>query len=106
VAPTSFNQTDSNEDLQGLTAEPAEEAPTGALVSTNSATSEFLTARGRWIQVMLGVVGVLVVLVSSATALLTAQWLLDPEGFQEMRQRLFKPEQLKNSESESPTSPE
>ncbi|NER49178.1 MAG: serine/threonine-protein phosphatase [Symploca sp. SIO1A3] len=105
-APTSFNQTDSNEDLQGLTAEPAEEAPTGALVSTNSAASEFLTARGRWIQVMLGVVGVLVVLVSSATALLTAQWLLDPEGFQEMRQRLFKPEQLKNSESESPTSPE
>ncbi|NEP57524.1 MAG: serine/threonine-protein phosphatase [Symploca sp. SIO2G7] len=105
-APTSFNQTEPNGDLQELTAESSEEPPTAALVTTNSATSEFLTTRGSWFKVMLGVVGVLIVLLSSGTALLTAQWLLDPEGFKQMRQRLFKPEQLKNPDSEFPTSQE
>ena len=99
-APTPFNQTGTNGNLQGLAAEPPEESGVGALVVTKRNTFE-LTARGRWFKAMLGVVGVLVVLVSSATALLTAQWLMDPEGFKQMRQRLFRLEQLRNPESES-----
>jgi len=100
-APTSLNQTDTIGDPQGLAPESSEEPAAGALVATNTTTSEFLTTRERWFKAMLGVVGVLVVLLSSATALLTAQWLMDPEGFQQMRQRLLQPEQLKTPESES-----
>ncbi len=104
-APTPLNQTGVNGDLQELATDSSEEPAVGALATTNTTRSELLTARGRWFKAMLGVVGVLVVLLSSATALLTAQWLMDPEGFKEMRQRLFQPEQLKNPESESPQKP-
>ncbi|NET60874.1 MAG: serine/threonine-protein phosphatase [Symploca sp. SIO2E6] len=93
--PASFQPAGTNGDLPELAIESPEEPPSGALVVTNRTTSESLTPRERWFKVMLGIVGVLVVLFSTATALLTAQWLRNPEGFQEMRQRLFQPEQLK-----------
>lgn len=44
-------------------------------------------------KVILGIVGILVFLLSSGAALLTAHWLLNPEGFNQIRDRFFPPPQ-------------
>ncbi len=38
------------------------------------------SSSGEWVKVVIGVVGVLLVLVSAGAALMTAQWLINPEG--------------------------
>lgn len=42
-----------------------------------------------WFKIILGISGVLLVLVTASAALLTAQWLINPEGFKQMRYRFF-----------------
>jgi protein phosphatase len=44
---------------------------------------------GEWFKVVLGISGVLLVLLTAGAALLTAQWLINPEGFKQMRYRFF-----------------
>jgi serine/threonine protein phosphatase PrpC len=69
-----------------------------AFESDDSATPEpteltTATSTGDWFKVILGIVGVLLVLVSAGSALLTAQWLINPDGFKQMRDRVFPREQ-------------
>lgn len=59
---------------------------------------ELVPERGVWFKAMLGAISVLVVILSVGAALLTAQWLTNPEGFQEWRDRLFRLESLESSE--------
>jgi serine/threonine protein phosphatase PrpC len=59
---------------------------------------EIVSERGTWFKAMLGAISVLVVILSVGAALLTAQWLTDPEGFQEWRDRLFRLEPLESPE--------
>ncbi len=61
---------------------------------------EATTSAGEWFKVIVGIAGVFVVLLSAGAALFTAQWLLNPEGFRQMRDRFLKLEQL-----ETPPSP-
>jgi hypothetical protein len=61
---------------------------------------EATTSAGEWFKVIVGIAGVFVVLLSAGAALFTAQWLLNPEGFRQMRDRFLKLEQL-----ETPASP-
>ena len=44
---------------------------------------------GDWFKVVLGISGVLLVLLTAGAALMTAQWLINPEGFKQMRYRFF-----------------
>lgn len=46
-------------------------------------------ASTEWFKVVLGISGVLLVLLTAGAALLTAQWLINPEGFKQMRDRFF-----------------
>ncbi|HEY9637365.1 MAG TPA: protein phosphatase 2C domain-containing protein [Coleofasciculaceae cyanobacterium] len=63
-------------------------------------------SRGEWFKVALGITGVLLVVVSAGAALLTAQWLLNPEGLKQMRDRFFPQKQLQSHHSLSvPTQP-
>lgn len=63
-------------------------------------------SKGEWFKMIIGVVGVLLVLLSAGAALLTAQWLLSPDGFQKMRDRMFKTERINIPPSSSvPTQP-
>ena len=50
-------------------------------------------SKGDWFKVIVGIVLVLLVLLSSGAALLTAQWLISPDGFKQMRSRFFQREQ-------------
>jgi serine/threonine protein phosphatase PrpC len=59
------------------------------------------TPSGEWLKVIVGVVGVVLVLVSAGAALLTAQWMLKPDGFKKMRDRTSQSEQLKRPPSSS-----
>lgn len=60
-----------------------------------------------WFKIIVGVFGVLVVLLSAGAALLTAQWLLDPQGFKQMRELLFPSQKLDSPQSPpAPTPPE
>ena len=59
------------------------------------------SSKGEWFKVIIGVVGVLLVLLSAGAALLTAQWLINPEGFNKMRDRMFQTERIKTSPSSS-----
>ncbi|MCP2732329.1 PP2C family protein-serine/threonine phosphatase [Limnofasciculus baicalensis] len=52
------------------------------------------TSQGDWLKVSLGVLGILVVLLSAGAAVLTAQWLLDPQGFKQMQDFLFPPQEI------------
>jgi hypothetical protein len=64
------------------------------------------TSKGEWFKVILGMVGVLLVLFSAGAALLTAQWLINPDGFQKMRERMLQTDRIKISPSSSvPTQP-
>jgi len=58
-------------------------------------------SKGEWFKVIIGVVGVLLVLLSAGAALLTAQWLINPDGFKKMRDRMLHTEQIKLSPSSS-----
>ena len=59
------------------------------------------TTSGEWLKVIVGIVGVFLVLLSAGAALLTAQWLLNPEGFKQMRDRFFPPAQQQMPQSSS-----
>ncbi|MBD2014662.1 protein phosphatase 2C domain-containing protein [Microcoleus sp. FACHB-53] len=64
------------------------------------------TSKGEWFKVILGMVGVLLVLFSAGAALLTAQWLINPDGFQKVRERMLQTDRIKISPSSSvPTQP-
>jgi protein phosphatase len=64
------------------------------------------SSKGEWFNVIVGVVGVLLVLIAAGAALLTAQWILSPDGFKKMQERLFKTEQIQVSPSSLvPTQP-
>lgn len=70
---------------------------------------EIVSTRGEWFKVIAGVIGVLLVIVSAGAALLTAQWLIHPEGFQQMRDRFFNDNSQQETQSNPdapPTSPE
>lgn len=74
-----------------------------------STEPETSTSGGDWFKILVGMLGVVVVLVSAGAAVLMAQWLLNPEGFREMRDRFFQPQSIENPESapeSTPTSPE
>ncbi len=58
-------------------------------------------SKGEWLKVVVGVVGVLLVIVSAGAALLTAQWLINPDGFKKMRDRVFQSERINVSPSSS-----
>ncbi|NET54508.1 MAG: hypothetical protein F6K09_39755 [Merismopedia sp. SIO2A8] len=74
--------------------------------SAISDQSEATTSNQGVPKVVLGIVGVLVFLLSAGAALLTAHWLLNPEGFNQIRDRFFPPKQqqlpLSQGESISP----
>jgi protein phosphatase len=61
---------------------------------------------GELVKTIVGIVGVLLVLVSAGAALLTAQWLLNPDGFRQLRDRFFKLEQLQSPQSTSQVPPD
>lgn len=54
-----------------------------------------------WLRVVAGMLGVVLVLASAGAALFTAQWLLNPEGFKQLRDRFFRIEKLENSQPKS-----
>lgn len=58
-------------------------------------------SNGEWVKVIIGVVGVLLVLLSASAALMTAQWLINPEGFKKMRDRMFRTDRIQLSPSSS-----
>ncbi|NEO29277.1 MAG: serine/threonine-protein phosphatase [Symploca sp. SIO3C6] len=74
--------------------------------SAISDQSEATTSNQGVPKLVLGIVGVLVFLLSAGAALLTAHWLLNPEGFNQIRDRFFPPKQqqlpLSQGESISP----
>ncbi len=59
------------------------------------------TSKGEWFKVIMGVVGVLLVVASAGAALLTAQWLVNPESVKQMRDRFFPQKQLQSNPSSS-----
>jgi serine/threonine protein phosphatase PrpC len=79
--------------------EPATPEPTEQPVPTPSRS-------GEWVKTIVGIVGVLMVLASAGAALLTAQWLLNPDGFKQLRDRFFKLEQIQNTQSTSQAPPD
>jgi serine/threonine protein phosphatase PrpC len=70
----------------------------GELVPSEQ-TEPAATPSGEWFKVIVGVVGVLLVLLSAGAALLTAQWLINPDGFNKMRDRMFPKEQRQSLQS-------
>ncbi|HBB35085.1 MAG TPA: serine/threonine protein phosphatase [Cyanobacteria bacterium UBA8803] len=66
---------------------------------------EVPTVRGDWFKMIVGILGVLVVVFSAGAAVLTAQWLLDPQGFRQMRNFLFPSQQLQSPESAPESQP-
>jgi serine/threonine protein phosphatase PrpC len=72
----------------------------GELVPSEQ-TEPAATPSGEWFKVIVGVVGVLLVLLSAGAALLTAQWLINPDGFNKMRDRMFPKEQRQSLQSSS-----
>lgn len=78
---------------------PVTPEPTEQPAPTRSAT-------GEWVKTIVGIVGVLMVLASAGAALLTAQWLLNPDGFKQLRDRFFKLEQLQSPQSTTQAPPD
>jgi hypothetical protein len=70
----------------------------GELVPSEQ-TEPAATRSGEWFKVIVGVVGVFLVLLSAGAALLTAQWLINPDGFNKMRDRMFPKEQRQSLQS-------
>jgi len=86
----------------------ADESDSSAIVKAEVVKPATATA-GDLPKVILGLAGVLLVLFSAGAAVLTAQWLLNPEGFTRMRDRFLPPQQEQLPESEAiptPTSEE
>lgn len=69
------------------------------VIQQEEETESAVTSNSDWFKVIAGVVGVLVVLLLAGTALFTAQWLLSPNGFKQIRDRFFKLEQLESPPS-------
>lgn len=64
------------------------------------------SSTGEWFKVVLGISGVLLVLLTAGAALMTAQWLINPEGFKQMQYRFFpQKEQPSTSPENSATTP-
>lgn len=59
------------------------------------------SSKREWFNVIVGVVGVLLVLLAAGAALLTAQWILSPDGFKKMQERIFKTERIQVPPSSS-----
>lgn len=78
---------------------PAQEQKTGEPVALEETEATPSTSAKEWLKVVVGIVGVLLVLLSAGAALLTAQWLISPDGFQKMRDRIFQSDQIKLSPS-------
>ncbi len=70
-----------------------ETVESSALVTSEQTEPTTATSKGDWLKVAMGIVGVFVVLLSAGAALLTAQWLINPDGFKQMRDRVFPGEQ-------------
>ncbi len=66
------------------TTEPVE---SGELMISEETEPVAESSKGEWFKVIVGIVLVLLVLLSSGAALLTAQWLISPDGFKQMRSR-------------------
>jgi serine/threonine protein phosphatase PrpC len=56
---------------------------------------------GDWLKIVVGMAGVVLVLFAAGAALLTAQWLISPDGFKQMRDRFFPQEKQQLPESTS-----
>ncbi|MGQ4647475.1 protein phosphatase 2C domain-containing protein [Lyngbya aestuarii] len=82
----------------------ANESDSSAIVKAEVVKPATATA-GDLPKVILGLAGVLLVLFSAGAAVLTAQWLLNPEGFTRMRDRFLPPQQEQVPESEEVTTP-
>jgi len=54
--------------------------------------------KGDWFKVIVGIVGVFLVLASAGAALLMAQWLINPDGAKQLRDRFFPPQQQQHSD--------
>lgn len=88
-------------ELSGLHQEFEPHEPVTADETELAATS----SSGEWVKTMVGVVGVLLVLFAAGAALFTAQWLINPDGFKQMREHFFpflgQPSQESTSEPPS-----
>jgi len=73
----------------------------GEFVMDEETESAAASSSGDWFKVIVGVVGVLLVLLSAGAALFTVQWLINPQGSKQLRDRFLQQEQLQNPESTS-----
>lgn len=62
-------------------------------------------SKTEWFKVALGISGVLLVLLTAGAALMTAQWLINPEGFKQMQYRFFPQKEQPNTKLENSTTP-
>ena len=62
---------------------------------------EAATPKGDWLKVIFGIVAVLLVLLSAGSALLLAQWLINPDMFKQFSDR-FLPQQQQNLPEQPP----
>lgn len=81
--------------------EAAETVESGELMIPAETEPAAEISNGDWFKVIVGIVLVLLVLLSSGAALLTAQWLISPDGFRQMRSRFFQREGLQQPPSSS-----
>lgn len=52
-----------------------------------------------WFKIILGIFGILVIILSAGAAVFIAQWLLNPQAFQQMRDRFSPPQPIEQPES-------
>ncbi|MBE9125302.1 MULTISPECIES: PP2C family protein-serine/threonine phosphatase [unclassified Coleofasciculus] len=64
------------------------------------------TSRADWFKFIVGILGVFVVLLSAGGAVLMAQWLLNPKGFEQMRDRFLPSQQQEIPPSAPESTPE
>lgn len=76
------------------------------LATREKEETETVNSTGSWFKVILGLAGVLVVLISAGAALLTAQWLLNPKGFEQMRDLILPGEEETIPQFEEETTPQ
>ena len=60
-------------------------------------------SRTEWFKVVLGISGVLLVLLIAGTALMTAQFIINPEAFKQMQERFFPQKEQPSATSENST---
>jgi hypothetical protein len=70
-------------------------------VTTEETALTTTKSGGDWLKIVVGMGGVLLVLFAAGAALLTAQWLISPDGFKQMRDRFFPQEKQQLPESTS-----